>query len=240
MSRIGDAIGDELRALPRRMGGASGVLIWLFGVGVLGVLLPWQLGFGFLDARVLLAYAMAPLLFVAPVVAESFSGERERNAVPADPGIRRDVLLGKVAAGAIHGWGSALVIMAAAFVTVNARYGAESLLLPPGAVCLDLAFLALLAALLFASLAAAVAVRARDARSAKRSLRQGFLLLLVAVIWYARAAPDAWRHATAGLLAPSTLTRLVLVAALIALPVVAGLTRLALAAWDRSEIHLDL
>lgn len=231
--RFGEIFRDELAALPRRIGGRSGILMWTFAVVVMGVLLPWQLGYGFLDLRVLLAYAGLALLFAAPVVAESFAGERERNAVPSDPALRRDLLLARTSAGALYGWLSPMAMMALGFATVNLHYHPQTLLLPPLVISLDLALLTGLAALLVSSLAAAIGVRARDARRAKRTLRQGFLLSLVALIWYVRAGGGRLETETG-------MTRLAEVAALVILPISAGLLWLALAGWDRSEIRLDI
>jgi hypothetical protein len=240
MSRLGEAIASELAALPRRLGGSRGMLVWAFGVAVMGLLLPWQLGYDFVDIQVLLAYAMMVLLFVAPVVADSFAGEPERNIVPDDPAIRRDLLLGRVAAGVLYGWGSTMLMLALAFVTVNLRLRPAILLLPPATISLSLAVLTLLLAIFAASLAAAIAVRARDARSAKRSLRQGFLLLLVALILYLRGAPSSWRAAMGGLMTPDGMVRFTAYAAVTLLPVSAGLLRLAFTGWDRTEIRLDI
>src|SRR5258706_12819412 len=230
---FGEILREELAALPRRIGGRSGILMWIFAIVVMGVLLPWQLGYGFLDMPVLLAYAAMALLFAAPLVAESFAGERERNAVPSDPRLRRDLLLARVTVGLMYGWVSPLAMMALGFVTVNLYYRPQVLLLPPPLISFDLSLLTGLAALLVASLAAAIAVRARDARRAKRTLRQGFLLSLVALIWYVRAGGAKFETEAA-------VTRLAGVAALIILPVSAGLLRLALTGWDRSEIRLEI
>lgn len=230
---FGEIFREELAALPRRIGGQSGILMWIFAIAVMGVLLPWQLGYGFLDMPVLLAYAGMSLLFTAPLVAESFAGERERNAVPSDPRLRRDLLLARVTVGVMYGWVSPLAMIAFGFATVNLRYRPQALLIPPPSISLDLALLTALAALVVASLAAAIAVRARNARRAKRTLRQGFLLSLVALIWLVRAG-GAKIETEAGM------TRLAVAVALITLPASAGLLRLALLGWDRSEIHLDI
>jgi hypothetical protein len=230
---FGEILREELAALPRRVGGRSGILMWIFAIVVMGVLLPWQLGYSFLDMPVLLAYAGMSLLFAAPLVAESFAGERERNAVPSDPGLRLNLLLARVTVGVMYGWVSPLAMMALGFVTVNLHYRPQNLLFPPPLVSLDLALLTGLAGLSVASLAAAVAVRARDARRAKRTLRQGFLLSLVALIWLVRAGGARIETETG-------LTRLAVSVALIVVPVSAGLLRLALVGWNRPEIRLDI
>ena len=207
--------------------------MWIFAVAVMGLLLPWQLGYGFLDLRVLLAYAGMALLFAAPVVAESFAGERERNSVPSDPRLRRDLLLARTAAGALYGWVSPMAMMALGFASVNLHYRPQTFLLPPPLISFDLAMLTGLAALWVSSLAAAIGVRARDARRAKRTLRQGFLLSLVALIWFVRAGGGRI-ETEAGM------TRLAAWAALLIVPVSAGLLWLAFAGWDRAEIRLDI
>ena len=102
------------------MGGMTGVLIYAFAMLALGILLPWYLSFDFLDAMVLLAYACLPALLVAPVVAESFAGDRERAQVPATLEERRQLMSAKVAAGALYGWSSALLAMIIPAVVIAA------------------------------------------------------------------------------------------------------------------------
>jgi hypothetical protein len=116
---------------------------------------------------------------------------------------------------------------------LNLHYRPQTLLLPPPIISFDLALITGLAALLVSSLAAAIGVRARDARRAKRTLRQGFLLSLVALIWYVRAGGGKI-ETEAGM------TRLAGLAALLVVPVSAGLLWLAFAGWDRTEIRLDI
>jgi hypothetical protein len=235
---FGEILHEELAAVPRRIGGRPGILMWIFAIAVMGVLLPWVLGYGFLDMPLLLAYTGMSLLFAGPLVAESFAGERERNAVPSDPRLRRDLLLARITVGVLYGWVSPLAMMALGFAIVNLHYRPQTFLLPPAAVSLDLALLTLLAALLVSSLAAAVAVRARDARRAKRTLRQGFLLSLVALIWFVQSG--GWKIAAASFETQAGMMRLAGWAALIILPLSGGLLRLALAGWDRPEIAPDI
>src|SRR5882724_10463073 len=135
------AIMQELSQLPRRMGGTTGVLIYAFAMLALGILLPWHLGFDFLDAMVLLAYACLPALLVAPVVAESFAGDLERAQVPETPEERRRLLYAKVLTGALYGWISALLCTVTGLTTVNLSL--TSWILPPGLLAIDLAVLSL-------------------------------------------------------------------------------------------------
>src|SRR5260370_6304479 len=133
------ALMQELSQLPRRMGGRTGVLIYAFAMLALGTLLPWHLSFDFLDAIVLLAYACLPALLVAPVVAESFAGNRERAQVPATLEERRRSMYAKVAAGALYGWISALLALGMGISTVS--LSSARWILPPALLAVDLALL---------------------------------------------------------------------------------------------------
>src|SRR5260221_13563844 len=117
-----EVIFDEMAALPRRIGGRSGILMWIFAIVVMGVLLSWQLGYGFLDMPVLLAYAAMPLLFAAPLVAESFAAERARHPVPADRRLPRDLLPATAPLGGLDVWASTRRLMALGFMAVNLHY----------------------------------------------------------------------------------------------------------------------
>src|SRR5258708_10452328 len=70
-------------------------------------------------------------------------------------------------------------------------------ILPPALLAIDLALMSLAVSVSTASLSAAVSVRARSAKHAKRTLRQGFLLLLVLVVYYSRFMPVEWKRRVA-------------------------------------------
>src|SRR2546422_5757738 len=135
------AIVQELSQLPRRMGGMTGVLISAFAMLALGILLPRHLSLDFLDAMVLLAYACLPGLLVAPVVAESFAGDRERAQIPARLEERRQLLYARVAAGALYGWSSALLALVMGIATVS--LSSTRWILPPAPLAMDLALMSL-------------------------------------------------------------------------------------------------
>jgi hypothetical protein len=232
------AIMQELSQLPRRMGGTTGVLIYAFALAALGILLPWRLSFDFLDAMILLAYACLPALLVAPVVAESFAGERERAQIPATSKERRQLLYAKVTAGVLYGWSSALLALVMGLVTVNLSFARW--ILPPGLLAIDLAVLSLAVSASAAGISAAVSVKARNAKYAKRTLRQGFLLLLVLVIYYSRFMPVEWkRHATVPGALPG-FTKFSVVISVVLLGLSTGLIKLALNRGEDTEIRLDI
>jgi hypothetical protein len=232
------AIMQELSQLPRRMGGRTGVLIYAFGLLALGILLPWHLSFDFLHAMVLLAYACLPALLVAPVVAESFAGDGERAPIPATLEERRRSMYAKVAAGALYGWTSALVALVLGIATANLSF--TRWILPPALLAIDLALMSMAVSVAAAGVAAAVSVRARSAKHAKRTLRQGFLLLLVLVVYYSRFMPVEWKRRVTVPEALSGFTEFTVVISVALLGLSGGLLKLALTRADDTEIRLNL
>jgi tryptophan-rich sensory protein len=229
---------QELSQLPRRMGGMTGVLIYAFALVALGVLLPWYLSFDFLDAMIPLAYACLPALLVAPVVAESFAGDGERAQLSETPEGRRRLLYAKVLAGAIYGWISALLALVMGLTTVSLSLMRP--IFPPPLLAFDLVVMSLAVSVSAAGISAAVSVKARSAKYAKRSLRQGFLLLLVLAIYCSRFMPVEWKHRV---IVPGTLpgfTEFIVVTSLALVVLSAGLIKLALSRGEDTEIRLNL
>jgi hypothetical protein len=232
------AIVQELSQLPRRMGGTTGVLICAFALLALGILLPWHLSFDFLDAMILLAYACLPALLVAPVVAESFAGDRERAQIPTAVEERRQLLYAKVAAGALYGWSSALLALVMGIATVSLSF--TRWILPPALLAIDLALVSLAVSVSAASISAGVSVRARSAKYAKRTLRQGFLLLLVLVIYYSRFMPVEWKRHVMVPGDVSGFTEFVVVISVTLLGLSGCLLKLASTRTEDTEIRLNL
>jgi hypothetical protein len=232
------AIIQELCQAPRRMGGTTGVLIYAFALLGLGILLPWRLSFDFLDAMVLLAYACLPALLVAPVVAESFAGDHERAQIFSTVEERRRWLYAKAAAGALYGWSSALLALVMGIATVS--LSSTRWILPPALLAIDLALMSLAVSAFTAGIAATVSVRARSAKYAKRTLRQGFLLLLVLVLYYSRFMPVEWKRHAAVPGTVSGFTEFVVVMSVTFLGLSGGLLKLALARAEDTEIRLDI
>jgi hypothetical protein len=228
----------EVEQLPRRMGGASGVLIFVIALVALGVLLPWRLGRDFMDIQVWLAYASLSMLVLGPVVAESVAGDRERASLPADAAAQRNLLVARVAAGALYGWTFTLLILAMGAATVRLSTGDSAS--PPAVISIDLAVLSLSLSLFAASAAAAVSMGARSVQHAKRTLRQAFLLLLVIVIYYSRFMPRGWKQRLAAPSTASSFTEGALVISVTLLVLAAGLLKLAMGRTQDTDIRLNL
>jgi hypothetical protein len=204
-------------------------------VVVLGVIAPLYFSLGFMTLRVLLTYTCLPFLLVPPIVAESVAGERELK--PESRAQRRDWLYGKVGAGALYGWVSVWFILALAITSLSASVGG---FLPPSPpVGLGLVLLSLASSVFAASFAAAVSMGARSVKGAKRTMRQGVLLLLIVIIFLSR---QSWPWARR-LAVPETGTGFLEFSVVISVVLAgfsAGLVKLALHASDTAEIRLNL
>ncbi|HTW64220.1 MAG TPA: hypothetical protein VME17_06370 [Bryobacteraceae bacterium] len=160
---------------------ARQALVVLIVVAAFGILVPLYKGFGFLDPRIIAAYACLALLFVAPASAELASAEGS-SAAPA-------AVFGKIALIVAWGWGVTLLILASAVVTLNlmARRGGV-LIPPPGFLAAVLTF-SLVASIAIAALGALLA-RRFSASGVKNILRTGFLVILLLLAFGSRVLPE--------------------------------------------------
>jgi len=232
---MGENILWELSKLGRHMGGTAGVSLYALGVIVLGIVAPMYIGLALIDVRALVTYAFLPLLFVPPVTADSVAGERELK--PETSAQRREWLSGKIGAGAIYGWLSVAVTLTLAIVSLRLSRGRFPVL-PLLFVC-GLILVSMAAALFAASLAAAISISARSAKAAKRTMRQGLLLLLIVILFLSRQSWDWMRRLAIPETGPSFLEfAVVLSVVLVGFSV--GLAKLASHSVDSSEIRLNL
>lgn len=225
----------ELTKLRRHMGGTAGVALYLLGVAVLGIVAPLYFGFALVEVRVFLMYACLPLLLAPPVVAESVAGERELK--PESSAQRREWLYGKIGAGTVYGWLSVVLILVLASVSLRLSLG-PFLDLPIMFVA-GLALVSFASALFAASLAAAIAMGARSAKAAKRTMRQGLLLVLIVLLYLSRQ-PWAW---TRRLAIPETgpaFLEFAFVMTVVLVGFSVGLAKLALHSVESTEIRLNL
>jgi len=225
----------ELSKLGRHMGGTAGVSLYTLGVVVLGVVAPMYIGLALIDARVLVTYAFLPLLFVPPVMAESIAGERELKPETSAQG--REWLMGKIGAGAVYGWLSVVVTLIMAIVSLRVSRGRIPVL-PLLFVC-GLMLLSLASALFAASLAAAISMSARGAKSAKRTMRQGLLLLLIVILFLSRQSWEWSRRLAIPETGPNFLEFAVVLSVVLVGSSVA-LAKLASHSADSAEIRLNL
>jgi hypothetical protein len=158
-------------------------LVILIVVIAFGILVPLYKGFGFLDPRIIAAYACLALLFVAPASAELAASHGKDAPVSS--------ILGKIGLIVAWGWGMTVVILATAIVTLNvmSRRGAGVLAPPSGFIAAVLVF-SLSASVAIAMLGAVLA-RRFSATAVKNILRTGFLVILLALVFSSRFLPQS-------------------------------------------------
>ncbi len=159
---------------------ARQALIILAVVIAFGVLLPIYKGFGFLDARILAAYALLALLFVAPASAELGTNEAQAPV---------SALLGNMAIIVAWGWGITVLILGTAIVTLNVVARRGGFLSPPVTFLAAILTFGLAASIAVAMLGAALA-RRFSAAQVKTILRALFLLVLLAAVFGPRVLPE--------------------------------------------------
>lgn len=163
---------------PKLRGGWMGMLIFM---GVFGVLLPLQTGREWVETpATLLVWAWVPFLLVNSVVADSFAGERHTlETLLASRLSDRVILLGKIGAAMLYGWGLTLAGLLIGLVTVNIVHGQGQILMFSLQVGLGILVLTFLVAVLAAAVGVLVSLRAASVRQAQQTLSVAFLLLFI-------------------------------------------------------------
>ena len=168
---------------------ARQALVILFTVFVFGILVPWYKGFTFLDPRILLAYALLALLFVAPASAESAASYASKGQGEAPSAGR---VLGRISLVVGYGWGIAVVILITGLVTLNLANWRGTLIAPPAAFFFAVVTFSLTASFLVATLSGVLAWRFSPT-GIKTILRFGFLALLLVMALSNRLLPERWQ-----------------------------------------------
>jgi hypothetical protein len=160
---------------------AKQAVVILLVVAAFGVLVPLYKGFGFLDPRIVAAYACLALLFVAPAGAE-LAAAHGKSAFSA-------AILGRIGLIVAWGWGMSLVILATAVVTLNLMARGGGWLVPPVGFLSAILTFSLTASIAIAILGAVLAGRF-SATGVKNILRTGFLAILLIMIFGSRVLPE--------------------------------------------------
>lgn len=113
----------EFLLMRGRRGGLLSIAIM---IGMFGIFLPMQSGPGWFSQGTVFFYAYIPCMTALGIVADAFAGERERHTLETLLASRLPdmaILFGKIAFIVGYSWGSGLLSMLAALVTVNVKYG---------------------------------------------------------------------------------------------------------------------
>jgi len=176
---------------------ARQAVVILFTLLAFGILVPWYKGFTFLDPRILLAYALLALLFVAPASAESATAQAGSSSG----------VLTRIALVVAYGWGVAVLILITALVTLNLANWRGTVIAPPAPFFSAVLLFSLTASFAVATLSSVLA-RRFSAAGIKSILRFGFLGLLLALALSNRFLPERWQIILSDYSTRRALTRL--------------------------------
>lgn len=160
---------------------ARQALIILMVVIAFGILFPLYKGFGFLDPRIIAAYACLALLFVAPASAEMAATHGKGAPAPA--------VLARTAVIVAWGSGITVLILATAIVTLNVANWRGSFVAPPLGFAASVLVFSLSASIAVAILGAVLA-RRFSAAAIKNILRTIFLTILLGLAFGTRVLPE--------------------------------------------------
>jgi len=222
----------------------SGILpMLIIPLGLLGVMLPWQMGRAWIESPMSLAvWAWMPLMLMARLIADSFAGERERHTLETLLASRlpdRAILFGKVCAVVSYGWGLTMLGVLMGLLTVNLVHGRGELLLYSRKFTLGILVLSWLGAWLAAGAGVLVSLRAATVRQAQQVLMIAIMLLLFVPVYGVRLLPGEWRAQIARALGAGGAARpvLVIIAALTVVDI--SLVIAAMARFRRARLILN-
>lgn len=224
-------------------GRGRGKVSVLILVGILGIILPWQIGRTWVESPVVLAYwAWVPMFLVMPVIADSFAGERERHTLETLLASRlsdRAILLGKVGAAVGYGVGITWLSLLLGLVTLNLAHGEGELLLYSVPMGSGIVGLSLLGAGLAAGAGVLVSLRARTVRQAQQTLSIGIMVLLFVPTFGTQALPAEWKARLFKAFTATNTARLIAIAVVILVMLDVGLLAVAMARFRRAQLISD-
>jgi ABC-2 type transport system permease protein len=175
-----------------------GILLFLFGI-----VIPYQLGRTWVDTPAGLIYwCWLPFMMVNNVIADSFAGERERHTLETLLASRLSdfsILLGKVSTAVLYGWGTSILGMLLALVTVNVFRGRGELMLYPPLFAMGAPLVSFLVAGLAAGIGVLVSLHSSTVRQAQQTVGMAFFVVLLPLFFLPMLPPD-WRAALADFL----------------------------------------
>lgn len=181
----------EYKGLLRSSGSRwKSIAILVTPIAIFGVIFPIQFRENWLAGYWSLAVAVVtPMLLIATTIAESFAGERERHTLETLLASRlpnRAILLGKLFASLLFGWGMTLFLLIISLITVNMfEWGEGFLFYQPAIFWMDLASSLLMSGLV-SSLGILISLRAPTVQNAAQTIMLALfmpLLLLQAMVF---------------------------------------------------------
>ena len=181
----------EYKGLLRSSGSRwKSIAILVTPIALFGVIFPIQFQEDWLAGYWSLAVAVVtPIMLIATTISESFAGERERHTLETLLASRlpdRAILLGKLFASLLFGWGMTLFLLVVSLVTVNVFGGrGQFRFYQPAIFWLDIVSSMLVSGLV-SSLGILISLRAPTVQNAAQTIMLALfmpLLLLQAVVF---------------------------------------------------------
>lgn len=151
----------------------GGIRKWLFNmslmVGVLGILLPLQLGVVMVESVSMLFWMWMPLLLIINAVADTIAGERERHTLETLLASRlsdRAILLGKMVVPIFQAWLIVQLSAILAVITANIASNENRLIMYPAPVVMGFILFPILAGALVAEIGIIASTHAKTVRQA--------------------------------------------------------------------------
>jgi ABC-2 type transport system permease protein len=241
MSDVRAMIWKEFRELLQ--GGSRGKMMPVVLLLIYGVFFPLQAGRSWVDSYQVIGFGLGISVFmVLSIVADTIAGERERHTLETLLASRlsdRSILIGKIAAVVLYGWGLTILSLIAGLIAVNLSVGNGHLLLYPTGRAIATMVLTFLFAILATGIGVLVSLRASTVRQAQQSLSIGWLALFFLGVFGVQLISPATRARLEHRLSTVQLTTavLVIVAILIVLDVI--VLAVNFARFQRSRLILD-
>ncbi|MFN7945785.1 MAG: ABC transporter permease subunit [Blastocatellia bacterium] len=212
-------------------------------LGMMGVLLPWQMGRAWVESPLTLAlWAWLPLMLATSMIADSFAGERERHTLETLLASRlpdRAILFGKIGAVVAYGWGLTLLSVLLGLITINLTEDRSELLLYSRGVAVGIVVLSLLGSGLAAGAGVLVSLRAATVRQAQQILMIAIMLLLFVPVYGVQLLSEQWRARIVNALLAGGRTWFLLILMIVLAALDAALLIAAMAQFRRARLILD-
>jgi ABC-2 type transport system permease protein len=221
-------------------GGLPSLLILLF---LIGVFLPLQTGPQWLSNPIfLLLWSWLPLFLVMGVVADAIAGERERHTLETLLASRiseRGILFGKLAAGLLYGWVTAVAAMLLAPLTLDLAGRNSGLLFYPLPVFLSAVVVGFLSAFFMSAAGILVSLSAESVRQAYQRLSLGFMILWLVPILTVQVIPASIKIQIMASMSTFDPTQILPYVLAVLILIDAALLSTVLARFNRQRLILD-
>jgi ABC-2 type transport system permease protein len=224
-------------------GGGRGKMMPVILLLIYGVFIPLRAGRAWVDSYQAFAFGLVIAVFmVLSVVADSFAGERERHTLETLLASRlsdRAILIGKIAAVVLYGWGLTIASLIAGLIAVNLSAGHGHLLLYPTGRAIAIVVVTFLFSVLSTGIGVLVSLRASTVRQAQQTLSIGWLAIFFLAIFGVELLSSSTRARLEHRLNTMNLTTAVLLIIAVLIVLDAVILGINAVRFQRSRLILD-